>query len=64
MKNNSLTLTEIWTVIGTLGIQPYHDLNRNNWRFKWEDRHGVLVYGEGKTIGDAAEDFVSCFLNR
>lgn len=61
---SKLTLTEIWTVIGAVGIHPYYDSDYRLWRFIWQDPSGEKVYGSGPNIGKAAEDFVSCFLNR
>ena len=51
--------TEIWTIIGALGIKPYF---LGDWVFSWEDINGNKIMGTGYSIQKASENFVRNFL--
>ena len=53
--------TEIWTIIGALGIKPYFFAGA--WVFSWKDNNGNKIIGTGYSIKEASENFVKRFLD-
>ena len=58
-----MTTTDIWTIIGVLGIKPTYDTCFKKWTLHWTDENsGKSFWGEGETIETAAYLFVNNFL--